>query len=264
MLSIALIAIDATILATAVPAIVRDLGGFTQFPWLFSAYLLTQAISTPIYGKLADTFGRKPLMLFGIGTFVLGSVLCARVVEHGRADRVPCAPRARRRRDPAGRHDDHGRHLLGGRAGRRPGVHRQRVGDVRGRRADARRPLLRPPLLAVDLLDQPAARPAGRGRAVDPVRREPGARTTAGRSTGGARCWSPAHRRCCCSACSRAASGGRGGPGRAPSSLGGAAAPDPPLRAGRGPGRGSRPPRLAVPPPGPQRRDRGAASWPAS
>jgi len=77
MLSIALIAIDATILATAVPAIVRDLGGFTQFPWLFSAYLLTQAISTPIYGKLADTFGRKPLMMFGIGTFVVGSVLCA-------------------------------------------------------------------------------------------------------------------------------------------------------------------------------------------
>lgn len=77
MLSIALIAIDATILATAVPAIVTDLGGFTQFPWLFSAYLLTQAISTPIYGKLADVFGRKPLMLFGIATFVIGSVLCA-------------------------------------------------------------------------------------------------------------------------------------------------------------------------------------------
>lgn len=77
MIAIALIAIDATILATAVPAIVRDLGGFTQFPWMFSAYLLTQAISTPIYGKLADTFGRKPLMLFGIGTFAVGSVLCA-------------------------------------------------------------------------------------------------------------------------------------------------------------------------------------------
>lgn len=77
MLAIALIAIDATILATAVPAIVRDLGGFTQFPWMFSAYLLTQAITTPIYGKLADTFGRKPLMLFGIGIFVVGSVLCA-------------------------------------------------------------------------------------------------------------------------------------------------------------------------------------------
>ncbi len=77
MLSIALVAIDTTILATAVPAIVEDLGGFTQFPWLFSAYLLTQALSTPIYGKLADVFGRKPLMLFGIAMFVLGSVLCA-------------------------------------------------------------------------------------------------------------------------------------------------------------------------------------------
>ncbi|WP_312855962.1 MDR family MFS transporter [Nocardioides stalactiti] len=77
MISVALIAMDATILATAVPAIVRDLGGFTQFPWMFSAYLLTQAITTPINGKLADVFGRKPLMLFGILTFVVGSVLCA-------------------------------------------------------------------------------------------------------------------------------------------------------------------------------------------
>ncbi len=76
MLSVGLVAIDSTILATAVPAIVNDLGGFTQFPWLFSAYLLTQAISTPIYGKLADVFGRKPVMLFGIGLFLLGSVLC--------------------------------------------------------------------------------------------------------------------------------------------------------------------------------------------
>lgn len=77
MLSIALVAIDTTILATAVPAIVADLGGFTQFPWLFSTYLLAQALTTPIYGKLADVFGRKPLMLVGIGLFVLGSVLCA-------------------------------------------------------------------------------------------------------------------------------------------------------------------------------------------
>lgn len=77
MLSVALVAIDTTILATAVPAIVEDLGGFTQFPWLFSTYLLAQAVTTPIYGKLADVFGRKPLMLFGIGLFVLGSVLCA-------------------------------------------------------------------------------------------------------------------------------------------------------------------------------------------
>lgn len=76
MLSIGLVAIDATILATAVPAIVDDLGGFTSFPWLFSIYLLAQAVSVPIYGKVADLYGRKPVMLFGIGLFVAGSLLC--------------------------------------------------------------------------------------------------------------------------------------------------------------------------------------------
>ena len=76
MLGTGLVAIDATILATAVPAVVDDLGGFTQFPWLFSVYLLAQAVSVPIYGKLADMVGRKPIMLLGIGLFVLGSVLC--------------------------------------------------------------------------------------------------------------------------------------------------------------------------------------------
>jgi EmrB/QacA subfamily drug resistance transporter len=77
MLSIALVAIDSTILATAVPAVVADLGGFTQFPWLFSAYLLAQAVTTPVYGKVADVVGRKPLMLFGVLVFVGGSVLSA-------------------------------------------------------------------------------------------------------------------------------------------------------------------------------------------
>lgn len=76
MLSVGLVAIDATILATAVPSVVEDLGGFTQFPWLFSIYLLAQAVSVPIYGKLADLRGRKPLMLLGVALFVLGSVLC--------------------------------------------------------------------------------------------------------------------------------------------------------------------------------------------
>lgn len=76
MISMGLIAIDATIIATAVPAIVRDVGGFSQFPWLFSIFLLAQAVSVPIYGKLADTLGRKPIMLTGIAVFVLGSLLC--------------------------------------------------------------------------------------------------------------------------------------------------------------------------------------------
>jgi EmrB/QacA subfamily drug resistance transporter len=76
MLSVGLVAIDATILATAVPSVVDDLGGFSQFPWLFSVYLLAQAISVPLYGKFADIVGRKPIMLIGIALFLLGSVLC--------------------------------------------------------------------------------------------------------------------------------------------------------------------------------------------
>ncbi len=76
MVSTGLIAIDATILATAVPSIVGDVGGYAQFPWLFSVYLLAQAVSVTVYAKLADTFGRKPIMLLGIGLFLLGSVLC--------------------------------------------------------------------------------------------------------------------------------------------------------------------------------------------
>lgn len=76
MLSTALIAVDSTILATAVPSVVADLGGFAQFPWLFSVYLLAQAVTVPVYGKLADLFGRKPVVLVGIGLFLLGSVLC--------------------------------------------------------------------------------------------------------------------------------------------------------------------------------------------
>jgi EmrB/QacA subfamily drug resistance transporter len=76
MLCTGLVAIDATIIATAVPSIVSDLGGFSQFPWLFSIYLLAQAVTIPIYGKLADSLGRKPVMLFGIGVFLAGSAFC--------------------------------------------------------------------------------------------------------------------------------------------------------------------------------------------
>lgn len=76
MLSVGLVAIDSTILATAVTAIVRDLGGFAQFPWLFSVYLLGQAVAVPIYGKISDLVGRKAVMIFGIAMFVIGSILC--------------------------------------------------------------------------------------------------------------------------------------------------------------------------------------------
>lgn len=77
MLTTALAAIDNTIVSTAVPQIVSDLGGFTIFSWVFSAYLLAQTVTIPIYGKLADLHGRKPVLVSGSAVFLLGSALCA-------------------------------------------------------------------------------------------------------------------------------------------------------------------------------------------
>src|SRR5258707_985063 len=74
MLGMTLAALDTTIVGTAMPTIVGKLGGFDLYSWVFSAYLLTSTTSVPIYGKLADLYGRKPLFLIGIGLFLLGSV----------------------------------------------------------------------------------------------------------------------------------------------------------------------------------------------
>lgn len=75
MVSMALVALDSTVLATAVPSIVGSLGGFSSFPWLFSVYLLAQAVTVPVYAKLSDTVGRKPVLLAGISIFMVGSIL---------------------------------------------------------------------------------------------------------------------------------------------------------------------------------------------
>ncbi|MEU1128036.1 MFS transporter [Streptomyces sp. NPDC005899] len=77
MLGMGLAAIDGTIVATAVPQIVGDLGGFAVFSWLFSGYLLAVTVTLPVYGKLSDTFGRKPVLITGIVLFLAGSLLCA-------------------------------------------------------------------------------------------------------------------------------------------------------------------------------------------
>ena len=69
-------AIEATIVATAMPTIVGQLGGFTYFSWVFSAFLLAQSTTTVIYGKLSDLFGRKPTLIAGIVLLLVGSLLC--------------------------------------------------------------------------------------------------------------------------------------------------------------------------------------------
>ncbi|MFH8567349.1 MFS transporter [Streptomyces sp. NPDC017993] len=77
MLGMALAALDSTIIATAIPQIVGDLGGFAVFSWLFSGYLLAVTVTLPVYGKLSDTFGRKPILVTGIVLFLVGSLACA-------------------------------------------------------------------------------------------------------------------------------------------------------------------------------------------
>src|SRR5436853_1052413 len=76
MLGTALTALDTTIVGTALPSIVGKLGGITLYSWVFSAYLLTSTTTVPIYGKLADLYGRKPMFLFGTALFLIGSVAC--------------------------------------------------------------------------------------------------------------------------------------------------------------------------------------------
>ena len=76
MLVILLFAIDATIVSTAMPTIVAKLGGLELYSWVFSMYMLTSALTTPLFGKLSDLYSRRRLMLIGIGIFVVGSTLC--------------------------------------------------------------------------------------------------------------------------------------------------------------------------------------------
>ncbi|WP_338451891.1 MDR family MFS transporter [Niallia oryzisoli] len=76
MLAMFLGAIEGTIVSTAMPAIVGELGGFSLYGWVFSVYLLMNAVTVLIYGKLSDLFGRKPIILIGIMIFLIGSILC--------------------------------------------------------------------------------------------------------------------------------------------------------------------------------------------
>ncbi len=77
MLAMALVAMDTTIVATAIPQVVGDLGGFSLVGWVFSVYLLAQTVTIPVYGKFADLYGRKPVLVLGSVVFLVGSVLSA-------------------------------------------------------------------------------------------------------------------------------------------------------------------------------------------
>jgi EmrB/QacA subfamily drug resistance transporter len=76
MVTLLLAALDQTIVATALPQIVSDLGGLGSYSWVFTAYMLASTVTVPLYGKLGDVYGRRPLFLFAIVVFLAGSALC--------------------------------------------------------------------------------------------------------------------------------------------------------------------------------------------
>lgn len=75
MMGLLLGAMDQTIVATAGPTIIGDLGGLSLYAWVFSAYILTQTVAMPVFGKLSDLYGRKKFFLLGLGIFMAGSIL---------------------------------------------------------------------------------------------------------------------------------------------------------------------------------------------
>src|SRR5262249_48865303 len=76
MLGILLASLDSTIVSTALPTIVGDLGGISKLSWIVTAYLLTSTISTPLAGKLGDNYGRKIVLQGALLVFLAGSALC--------------------------------------------------------------------------------------------------------------------------------------------------------------------------------------------
>lgn len=70
-----LAALDATVVGTAMPTVIGELGGLELYSWVFAAYLLAATVTGPIFGKLSDTYGRKPIYLIGVFLFLLGSIL---------------------------------------------------------------------------------------------------------------------------------------------------------------------------------------------
>ena len=215
LLGMFLAALEATAVATAVPTAVGELGGVAHYSWVFSAYLLTSTTTVPLFGKLADLFGRKRTYLWSVAIFLIGSALCGvartfpqlilfRAIQGLGAGGVV-----------AGRHHHHRRHLHPGRARAHPGDLLRDLGAGEPDRPAARRRDHRRPLLALDLLPQHPLRPALRRDA--PALHARGDRAAPRTSwTSSARSASPPRSPCCSSPCSKGPAPGAG-PIRAPS-----------------------------------------------
>ena len=164
MASMFMIAIEATIVSTAMPLIVAQLGGIEIYSWVFAAFLLAQTATTVVFGKLADLYGRKPVILFGIAVFLLGlllgglawsmpSMIVFRLIQGAGAGAVqPVAMTIVADLYPI---RDRGQSA---------GPHSQRLGVLRGRRSPGGQRDHPQPAVVVGVLDQHPGRACGRGR----------------------------------------------------------------------------------------------------
>src|SRR5690606_1245742 len=76
MLSLFLASMESTVVSTAAPTIVSQLGGIDHYSWIFSAYMLTSTVTVPVFGKLSDLYGRRSIFAAAMGVFLIGSILC--------------------------------------------------------------------------------------------------------------------------------------------------------------------------------------------
>ena len=160
MLAMFLSALDQTIVATALATIGRAYANVENLAWIVTAYLLAATAVTPLYGKLSDIHGRRPVLLGGIAIFVAGLGRLRACADHAGADRRALPPGPWRRRPDRDVANDRRRCDQSARARPLPGLFRRGIRDVLDRRAGARRRIGRAPALELHLLDQPAARPA--------------------------------------------------------------------------------------------------------
>ena len=82
-MAMCLAALEATAVGTALPTVIAELGGMSRYSWVFSAYLLTSTTSVPMYGKLADLYGRRRIFTVGVALFLLGSALSGMATSPG-------------------------------------------------------------------------------------------------------------------------------------------------------------------------------------
>ena len=216
MLAMLLAALDQTIVATALPTIVRDLGGAAHLSWVVTAYLLASTVTTPLWGKLGDLYGRKTLFITCIVIFLIGSGLSGTAQNMTAADPLPGGAGRRRRRPDRAGPGDHRRRRAAPGTRQVPGRVRCGLRRRQRRRAAARRLLRRQPELALGVLHQPADRPgrAGRRHGGAAGHQRPGSNRRS--TTGASPCWPRSRPASCWSR----ASAGRSGRGDRPRSIG--------------------------------------------